>query len=561
MLKRFPLPKPRAQQVGCLERIHQALIVEDRRVFVLDAPTGVGKSAIGVAAASYCGSAFITSPQNALVEQYQGDYTQLHAVIGKANYECRNFPFPRFKQAEFMAKQLRDCQTAEDSDEDRHKDVCCDYRPAMRDFWRGSLSVTNVDFLFWAQCPENLEGGRPHRRLLVIDECHGLEKKLIELGTFEVTQTHCTVVGFDMRRFPRLPNQQSKVETALREYQDRVAATQFKTKKQARTYRRESEKIDVALNSGDWFYWTGAKGEFVICPMKAHVAAAQLFNHADKILFMSATVGNAEQFLGDLGIAEKDAACLYVDSPFAPENRMLSYYPIASVSQKTYATTLPHMQEACREVLRNYHPKEKGLVLCTSYPKQLDLARGLAEFGSRILIHTADNREEVIARHCKSSEPTVLLGVAMAEGLDLFDERARFLVWPKVPFMSLGDPYVKERKRRDERWYARQTAVAITQGCGRVVRSDIDHAAIYMLDAQWGSFVDRNEALFPPWFLDAVEHGPTKTRRPHRVPRRTTVKMMLREGTRPTRSRKWVTWVGTDGRMRLSPPGRAGGVP
>jgi len=43
-------------------------------------------------------------------------------------------------------------------------------------------------------------------------------------------------------------------------------------------------------------------------------------------------------------------------------------------------------------------------------------------------------RKEVISRHCENAEPTVLLGVAMFEGLDLKDERARFLIFPKVPY-------------------------------------------------------------------------------------------------------------------------------
>ena len=557
MMDYFPLPKPRPTQAGALERIHQALVVEDKRVFLLDAPTGVGKSAIGVAAASYYKTAFITSPQNALVDQYQKDYHALHVVKGKANYRCRNFPFTLYREKlGFLADDDRDCQTAGDLAEDRHKEVCADYVPARNAFWRGPLSATNVDFLFWAPCPESLGDGIPHRRLLVIDECHGLEKKLIELGTLKVTPGHCAEVGFDFRQFPRVPNQQGKVELALRAFQDRIVKTPFDSKKKARIYSNKSTAINVALESGDWFYWTGEKGEFVVCPMKAHVAAAKLFAKADKLLFMSATVGNPGQFLSGLGIAETDATNLAVDSPFPLENRMLSFQPAVYMTHKTYPQALPKMQKVCRQVIDHY-PKDKGLVLCTGYKLQLDLAQGLQALGSRILVHTVDNRDEVIARHCNSSEPTVLLGVAMNEGIDLKDERARFLIFPKVPFPSLGDPYTKERKRRDERWYAGQTALAIVQGAGRVVRSETDHAELYMLDGCFERFINDYEALFPPWFLDAIEFGQTKTLRRHRVPR-TLVKMMLGKSSRrgkPTRPGKWVVWMDR-GRLRLSPPWR-----
>jgi len=551
MTDHFPLPEPRHTQRGALERIHQAMVVEDKRVFVLDAPTGVGKSAIGVAVASYFETAFITSHQNALVDQYEADFHKLHAVKGKANYRCRNFPFALYPKRGFMAGDVGpDCQAAEDLDEDRHKEVCADYIPARNSFWRGPLSATNVDFLFWAPCPESLGDGISHRRVLVVDECHGLEKKLIELGTLKVTQAHCAEVGFDFRQFPCAPNKQGKVETALREFQDRMTKMPFDSKKKARVRLNRSTAIDVALDSGDWFYWTTENGEFVVCPMKAHVAAAKLFAKADKLLFMSATMGDAGQFLRGLGITETDATSLAVDSPFPPENRMLSFHPAVYMTHKTYAQALPKMQKVCRQVIRHY-PKEKGLVLCQGYPMQLDLARGFAEFGARILVHTKHNREEVIARHCESAEPTVLLGVAMFEGLDLKDERARFLIFPKVPYPNLGDPYVAERKRRDEQWYARQVALAIVQGAGRVVRSETDHAEIYMLDSCFLRFINQYEALFPPWFLDAIEFGQTKTKRPHSVAR-TAVQMLRR---RATGRGKWRVWMDR-GRLRLSPPWR-----
>ncbi len=555
MLECFPLPEARREQIGCLKRIHQALIVEDRRVFVLDAPTGVGKSAIGVAAATYCGSAFITSPQNALVKQYENDYRRLSTVIGKANYECRNFNF--HGRPVFMDE--RDCQTAEDWNEDLHKKVCRDYIPARNEFWRGPLSATNVDFLFWAHCPENLADnsadnsaedlGRPRRRLLVVDECHGLEKKLIDLGTIKITPAHCARVGYDMLRFPRLPNQQSKAEAALREYQAQIAHTQFDTPKQARTYKMESDQIDVALESGDWYYWTLDVNGFAVCPMNASVAAAKLFARADKLLFMSATTGRADAFLSGLGIPETEAVCLSVESPFPVKNRILSYRPAAYMTKKNYTQSLPQMQHACREIIRHY-PNDKGLVLCQSYPMQLDLARGFKEFGARILTHTKDDREELIAQHCESAEPTVLLGVAMFEGIDLKDARARFLIFPKMPYPNLGDPYVAERKRRDEQWYAQQVALAIVQGAGRVVRSDTDYADIYMLDSCFLRFINTNESLFPPWFLDAIEI--CDERRPHSVSRGLTVKMIRRRSSRARG--KWVLWTDPrDGRERLSP--------
>jgi Rad3-related DNA helicase len=159
------------------------------------------------------------------------------------------------------------------------------------------------------------------------------------------------------------------------------------------------------------------------------------------------------------------------------------------------------------------------LILCASYQLQQDLARGLQRFANRLILHTPANREDAIKRHCECPEPTVLLGVSMAEGLDLKDDLARFLIIPKVPYPSLSDPYIKVRLDRDERWYARRTALAIVQGAGRVVRSDDDFADTYIFDSCFQSFLQKHEDLFPPWFLDAIEVKGKK--RPHGVKRGT----------------------------------------
>jgi ATP-dependent DNA helicase DinG len=111
----------------------------------------------------------------------------------------------------------------------------------------------------------------------------------------------------------------------------------------------------------------------------------------------------------------------------------------------------------------------------------------------------------------------VLLGVAMTEGLDLKEDLARSLVIPKVPYPPLGDPYIRLRTERDARWYARQTALAIVQGAGRVVRSEEDFADIYVFDSCFWGFLKEHEALFPPWFLNAIEFRGEK--RPHGVRR------------------------------------------
>jgi len=65
------------------------------------------------------------------------------------------------------------------------------------------------------------------------------------------------------------------------------------------------------------------------------------------------------------------------------------------------------------------------------------------------------------------SRDGVLFSVAMTEGLDLRDDDARFCIIAKVPWPDMGDPYVQERMRRDDGWFANRAALAVVQSSGR----------------------------------------------------------------------------------------------
>ena len=89
----------------------------------------------------------------------------------------------------------------------------------------------------------------------------------------------------------------------------------------------------------------------------------------------------------------------------------------------------------------------------------------------------------------------------MTEGLDLRDDDARFCIIAKVPWPDMGDPYVRERMRRDGDWYANQAAMAVVQSSGRIVRHAADYGETYIFDSSFGRLV--GDAAFPEWWLEA----------------------------------------------------------
>ena len=114
-------------------------------------------------------------------------------------------------------------------------------------------------------------------------------------------------------------------------------------------------------------------------------------------------------------------------------------------------------------------------------------------------------RDEVITEHINTTKPTVLISPSLHLGLDLKDDLSRFQVIAKVPFPSLGDRWIDEKRKRSGQWYIWQTALKLVQGYGRSIRSNEDWAVTYVLDGMFESFVNRNKNILPDWFSTPIK--------------------------------------------------------
>ncbi|MFZ0512567.1 MAG: helicase C-terminal domain-containing protein, partial [Candidatus Nitrosopolaris sp.] len=130
----------------------------------------------------------------------------------------------------------------------------------------------------------------------------------------------------------------------------------------------------------------------------------------------------------------------------------------------------------------------------------------ISKLNQRRLLETNPDveRDEIIDEHFKSSKPTVLISPSLHLGLDLKDDLSRFQIITKVPYPSLGDRWIDEKRKRSEQWYSWQTGLRLVQAYGRSVRSKDDWAITYILDAAFGYFITKNRNILPAWFTEAI---------------------------------------------------------
>ena len=530
----FPFSQIRDAQKDAIEFALKAFFEEDKKFVVIEAGTGVGKSAIGLALSRTVsahsapaefkpGGYFITT-QKILQDQYLRDFGSpkgtMLSLKSSANFQCT------YHKANTCADSLRALKVADKSSA-FFKNCAhhCVYRQAKQAFISGEEGVTNFSYFL----AETVYAGRLQpRRVLVVDEAHNADMELSKFIEIDISERFAsTALKIEM---PEIKTQHQAITWVREQYEPKLAShvkhmeqmlekyVGLKDKlKEFTTVAKRFELLDKHIckvhrflkiyDDENWIFnlipaegQAGRKLEFKPVDV-SHYADEFLFRHGNKVILMSATILDKEGFCGLLGIKPEDCSFISIPSPFPVENKPILVSPVGSMSAGKIDVTLPRLANAVTEILRN-HPNEKGIIHCHSYKIANYLMKNVKS--ARLLTHSSTDRDETLSKHIAGTQPTVLLSPSMTEGVDLKDDSSRFQVLCKVPYPYLGDKIVKKRMHRWPWWYPLQTAKTIVQSVGRSVRSETDHAVTYILDEDWDRFYSKNEKYFPVDFRESI---------------------------------------------------------
>jgi ATP-dependent DNA helicase DinG len=521
MLDFFPLSQPREKQVKAVQFI-QAAIERGYKHIVVSAPTGTGKTAIGATlclwAASQNASSLRGEPggyylvtQKMLQDQLEKDFVK-HPQFGcaslksAASYECDD---TKFKNCEIG--RIKKC-------------ACTKYMPLKEQFLASKIGVTNYSYFI----TEKLNVGKmPTRRVMVLDECHNIERLLVRFFDVTVGQEQLDDVEVldripefsDIHQFinwcnevymPRLKekaeNLISMVHNSQRiEYADKAMKLAMQLQKLCRALD------SMTANPQDWVFWSQEdqkiKGkQYIARPLYAHEFTSSLFGDSDVILHMSAFPGDKITYCQSLGLDPNDVAWIGLGSTFPVENRPIHIASVGSMSMRNIDATLPVLIKYTIRIMDKFHDK-KGLIHCNSYKvgqALYDALNDTAHSNRVIYPKSAEEREQAFNEHANSKMPTVIISPSMTEGFDFAGTLAEWQIIAKVPFPNMGDKHTCKRKDVDDNWYKMETIKTIVQACGRIVRSETDKGTTYIMDSDINRLLDYNSALFPKWWLSAM---------------------------------------------------------
>ena len=533
----FPFDTPRQSQIDAIAFAVTAFLKNDKKFCIIEAGTGVGKSAIGLTIGRVLNlkynpegdneplkASYFVTTQKILQEQYIKDFGEpdgeMKSIKSSSNYGCR------FHKGNTCAESRQLLRTEDRSS--RFFKTCtinCVYKKAKDEFLKSPESVVNFPYFL---TEATYSGAITPRHVLVLDEAHNIEQELsrfIEISVSEWFSKKTLKAGWTAAEtqfqahlwvrdiyFDKVERRLKHIEEMMSKYgglKDKLdEMMNFAT--QMDMLKSHVAKIKVFLKHYDKDNWIvefdnfkgRGKRRITFKPVDvSRYAQDYLFRLGTKVLMMSATILDRESFCQSLGISAADAEFISIPSPFPVDNRPILELPVGPMNMKNIDDTLPKMAKIIQELLDS-HPDESGVIHTHTYKIAKYLKENVKT--DRFLMHDSDNRDEILREHIESDKPTVLLSPSMSEGVDLRDDCSRFQIICKIPYPFLGDLQVKKRMNRWPGWYPLQTAKTIVQSVGRSIRSDEDYAVTYILDSQWAYFYKKNKKFFPIDFQNCL---------------------------------------------------------
>ena len=489
------------------------------KVVLVQAPTGIGKTLLSVLVAMMLELDMIyTCHTKTLQQQFMKDFRVIGAeeLTGRANYPCvKNasmFPTISAEQCTRNSPNCKTCELNKGGCEPDAEGYCpcksdCPYEIQKRKTLSAPIGVLNIPYFLREINPVGSFDGK---ELIILDEADETENALLSMIELTVPETIMKKFGLPQLTSKTKPESWREwaaetlgiVNQQLSSLQDKWGAEDLISWHQLSRLKTKLELFVIEADD-NWIYDNNNSFK----PIRVNrYAEKYLWSHAKRFLGISATISPWRQLCHDLGVDTSEVEFIDVPSIFDVARYPIYYQPVANMGRDTKEAEIPVLVRAIDRIMEQY-PDQKGLIHCVSYDNMYRILN-LIKYPECMIHHVDNNRESQLRQFMSSSQPLVLLSPAMERGVDLPDDYCRFIVIIKVPFPYLGDPQIKARlyqhKSDGQTWYNAATVRRIVQSTGRGMRSSTDQCVSYILDSTFEDFYQRNMAMFPRWWRDAL---------------------------------------------------------
>lgn len=511
----FPFDGYRQYQEKTIEKIANHYN-SGKKLVLLNAAVGFGKSPILVAFCRYFGNSLYITPQKILQDQLVKDFPDLAVIKGMNNYDCADSGYSR-------TCDVGTCKLNSGYECEYKENLECEYYYAKTHAKNSEVALMNFSYFISEGMSKYTVFG--DREFITIDEAHNIDNNVLDHVSVSITsrtigrsvfksvfndeRIYKDLVDFifedvyqalisrveELNSMDKLHEEESKELSKIKIMVDKI-------KNMKKDHSEGMEWLlkynnDISVGSIGVF----AKPLYARSHMNKFV-----FSKADLFLLASATFINPHIYLNEIGafnnFDRSEIIMVNVPSIFPVKNRQIIDYSVGKLTQSEINKNLPKAMSALIQIL-NAHESDKGIIHCHSYKIANAIMNMKGDITERLMGHDSSTRVYSYEDWIADDTNKVFVSVNMTEGLDLKDDLARFQVIMKAPFMPPTDDRVKRRlELKDWNWYYTESMKTLAQAYGRIVRSENDYGVTYVLDSSAVQLYKRKG--MPEWIREAV---------------------------------------------------------
>ncbi len=503
-----------------------AAVCSDKRFVMLNAPTGIGKSAIAMGITSMLGRGLYLTHTKPLQAQLMGDFKPmgLKELKGQNNYPCLFFDDGHRK----VLPTCDDgpCHAGESCE---LKERGCKYYDALRIAKKSELVVEN--YSHWMTLNRYSEPDVIGKfDVLILDEAHNANDTLaefvrVELHRHEIRKLLNTDLpwGADMAEWVEwaveegLPRARAHIESgkAMSALYEGGVSVIKKLKEiegnlvhlsRAATWKR-TDAADPAVwlpgAANDWIVEEDSEKVTFQPVWASGYAENYIFSWIPKVILVSATVTPRDAHY--LGITRSQLDYFEYPSPFLRKRRPVYVVPTVALrrgntpgEEKLWLNQIDRIVE--KEAVNR---KLKGIIHAVSYTRAL-MIKERSKHSDIMIVHDKRDLRSTVERFKAMAGPAVLISPSVGTGYDFPGDNCRFQIVAKLPFIDNRPAIVQARMKIDRDYLNHVTLVTLIQMVGRGVRSSTDWCRTYIIDDNWGWFARATSRMMPKWFKAAI---------------------------------------------------------
>lgn len=519
---------PREEQVEALDFIKKEF--KERgditKFFMLDLPTGVGKSILALMIMQYYLKSInkdarfdILTNSKLLQEQYTQDFNSISNLWGKNNYQCSNYDCSCDEGKEFNKLNKTKCEE-------------CPYDAARESYIKNGINLSNFHLYTLLNIYNEDMMTQRESNVLIVDEAHDYEQVFSDFITINMSETMVKSIGFknykSIGKSIKFINSIDDFIGFVDNLKEEISLTKSQLKSDLGSSGRggksvglmkklsETESLETKLinflNDYDkqpenWIleYSFNEKKEKKISVQPVWASPyleKYIWSKYDHVIMMSGTILNKKLFSYINGIPESLAAYYSINSPFDVKNRPIYYMPVSRMTYKNKENAFNQYEPFVRKLMSKYKSK-KGIFHTVTYEISNWVEKNIEN--DRFIFHSSSDKDKALRKHYElESTPTVLVSPSMGTGVNLEYDRARFQVLMKVPYPSLGSKRNKMRQQMMPEWYTWRTIAGIVQAYGRAVRSYDDSSDFVIMDGCFSDIMKYSSDWLPDYFTEAI---------------------------------------------------------